>query len=86
MLYSRRKKKLMSKLKKNAPKVPDLTCPSIDNAIERLKKIYEKNKPISDYQWKLIDKRLEVLREQNELLRESGKYWYESCKEHLKKS
>jgi len=84
MRYSIKKKKFFRKVKKSAPKVPDLTCPSIDNAIERLKKLYENNKPISDYQWKLIEKRLENLREQNELLRDSGKYWYEACKEHVK--
>jgi len=84
MRYSNKKKKFFRKLKKQAPKVPDLTCPAIDDVIERLKKLYEKNKPITDYQWKLIDRRLENLREQNELLRDSGKFWYETCKDHLK--
>ena len=41
-------KKYWGKLRKNAPKVPDLTCPAIDNIIDRLEKsINKKTKAIA---------------------------------------
>jgi len=52
----------------------------------RLDKFQERNAVISKYQWNLIHKRMERIRIDNELLREGGQYWYEICKQNLKKS
>ena len=49
-----------------------------------LEKFQNKNKVISDYQWKLIKKRMEQLRTDNDKLRESGIYWYDVAKKELK--
>lgn len=78
------KKTAWQKWKKKAPKVPDITCPTIDDVLMRLDKFQERNQVISKYQWNLIHKRMEKLRVDNELLRESGQYWYGICKQHLK--
>lgn len=74
------------KWKKKAPKVPDITCPIIDDVLIRIDKFQDSNAVISKYQWNLIHKRMERLRIDNELLREGGQYWYEICKQNLKKS
>jgi hypothetical protein len=86
---SRLKKKKITpwqKWKKKAPRVPDITCPTIDDVLLRLDKFQERNAVISKYQWNLIHKRMERIRIDNELLREGGQYWYEICKQNLKKS
>jgi hypothetical protein len=74
------------KWKKKAPKVPDITCPIIDDVLIRIDKFQDSNTVISKYQWNLLHKRMERLRTDNELLREGGQYWYEICKQHLKNS
>lgn len=82
----RKKTSQFSKWKKKSPRVPDITCPIIDDVLLRLDKHYEQHRLFSKHQWNIIHKRMEQLRTDNELLRESGQYWYEICKEHLKKS
>ena len=77
-------KKHWLKLKRKSPKVPDITCPIIDDIIARLEKHQNKNKVISQYQHDVIVRRLERLRTDNELLREGGRYWYELSKKWLK--
>ena len=72
------KKVTISSLKKKAPKIPPLTCISIDNVISKLEKIVDKK------QLKDLTKRLEKLREANEKLRDGGIYWYEKLKHLLK--
>ena len=67
------------KLKQRAPKVPDYTCPQIDDVLARIEKIKDKQK-LSQYQHDVIMKKMEKLREANDLLRESGIYWYEIAK------
>lgn len=79
----RRKLSRFSKWKKKAPRVPDITCPIIDDVLVRLDKFQDRQAVISKHQWNIIHKRMEQLRTDNELLRESGQYWYEICKEHL---
>jgi hypothetical protein len=74
------------KWKKKAPKVPDITCPIIDDVLIRIDKFQDSNTVISKYQWNLLHKRMERLRTDNELLREGGQYWYEICKQNLKNS
>tara|TARA_B100000131_G_scaffold35096_1_gene32179 strand:- start:121 stop:378 length:258 start_codon:yes stop_codon:yes gene_type:complete len=78
------KKTTISSLKKKAPKVPPLTCISIDNVISKLEKIVERKKALNKKQLKELVKKLETLREANELLRDSGIYWYEKLKHLLK--
>lgn len=65
--------------KRRAPKIPDYTCPQIDDVLARIEKIKEKQK-LSQYQHDLIMKKMEALRKANDLLRESGIYWYEIAK------
>ena len=71
------KRKLKKRLKRLAPKVPDYTCPDIDFVIQRIESLYQKGKPPSKLNVKVITKKLERLRRQNENLRNSGKYWYD---------
>jgi len=78
------KKITISSLKKKAPKVPDFTCVSIDNVIEKLEKLVEKKKALDKKSLKDLTKRLEKLRTANENLREGGIYWYEKLKLLLK--
>ena len=47
-------KKHWLKLKRKSPKVPDITCPIIDDVIARLEKHQDKNKVISQYQHDVI--------------------------------
>ncbi len=71
-----------SSWKKNAPKVPDITCPDIDKVLDDLDRLI--GKTIDDKAFNRLEKKLEKLRKKNELLRESGQYWYGLCKEHFK--
>ena len=76
--------KAWQKLKRKSPKVPDITCPIIDDVIKRLQKHQDKNKVMTSYQHDVIIRRMEKLRTDNELLREGGEYWYQLCKKWLK--
>lgn len=80
----KKKQSHWARLKKKAPKVPDYTCPIIDDVLVRVEKFQQSDRVISDYQWKLIKKRMEQLRHDNDTLRESGMYWYDVAKAHLK--
>ena len=74
------KKGYWQKIKGKAPKYPDITCPQIDDILARIEKA-QTNQKLSEYQHKIIIRKLEQLRTDNEQLRESGRYWHESCKE-----
>lgn len=52
--------------KKDAPEMPDFTCPYIDNANDHLHKATEE---------------LEELREMNSKLRDNAQFWKDSCEE-----
>jgi len=67
-----------SKIRKKAPKVPDITCPNIDAILNRLEKLVGRDLTIA--QFKIMERRLEKLRTANEQLRESGIYWHDACK------
>ena len=71
-----------SKLRKKAPKVPDITCPAIDGVLDKLEKIIDKN--LTKAQFKIIERKMERLRQANEKLRESGIYWHDACKETVR--
>ena len=71
-----------SKIRKKAPKVPDITCPNIDAILNRLEKLVGRD--LTKAQFKIIERRLEKLRTANEQLRESGIYWHDTCKDTVR--
>ena len=71
-----------SKIRKKAPKVPDITCPDIDSIPNRLEKLVGKN--FTKTQFKTIERKMEKLRIANEKLRDSGKYWHDACRETIR--
>ena len=79
-LFNRKKKPLITRLKRLAPIVPDYTCPDIDFIVD---KIENNNKGFTKFRKKILIKKLERLRAQNDDLRELGKYWYRKFKDYL---
>ncbi len=75
-----KKKPLISRLKRLAPKVPDYTCPDIDFIVD---KIENNDRGFTKFRKKILIKKLERLRNQNDDLRELGKYWYRKFKDYL---
>ena len=71
-----------SKIRKKAPKVPDITCPDIDSILNKLENLVGKD--LNKTQFKLIEKKIEKLRRANEQLRDSGVYWHDTCKETVR--
>ena len=83
MFYKAQKRtNYWSKIRKKAPKVPDITCPAIDEVITKIEKLVGKN--LNKTQFKLIEKKIERLRRANEQLRDSGVYWHDTCKETVR--
>ena len=79
-MFNKKKKPLISRLKRLAPKVPDYTCPDIDFIVD---KIENNDKGFTRFRKKILVKKLERLRVQNEQLRDSGAYWYKKCMDYL---
>jgi len=71
-----------SKIRKKAPKVPDITCPDIDAILNRLEKLVGRD--LTKAQYKIIERKMEKLRVSNEKLRESGVYWHDACKDTVR--
>lgn len=71
-----------SKIRKKAPKVPDITCPDIDAILNRLEKLVGRD--LTKAQYKIIERKMERLRTANEKLRESGVYWHDACKDTVR--
>ena len=71
-----------SKIRKKAPKVPDITCPDIDSVLNRLEKLVGRD--LTKAQYKIIERKMEKLRISNERLRESGIYWHKACRETVR--
>jgi len=71
-----------SRIRKKAPKVPDITCPDIDYVLDKLEK--RLGKILTKTQYKLIEKKIERIRKANEQLRESGVCWHDTCKETVR--
>ena len=71
-----------SKIRKKAPKVPDITCPAIDDVINQLEKII--GRELKQGKFRAMEKKLEKLRKENEKLRDCGKYWHDACKETVR--
>ena len=82
---SRLKKKKITpwqKWKKKAPKVPDITCPAIDDILNQLEKLI--GKEFKQSKFKAVERKMEKLRTANEKLRDSGKYWHDACKDTVR--
>lgn len=83
MFYKAQKRtNYWGKVRKKAPKVPDITCPAIDDVLNQLEK--QVNKELTQRKFKAIERKLEKLRTANEKLRDSGKYWHDACKESIR--
>ena len=74
-------KRVWNKIRMKAPKVPDITCPAIDEVINRLETLSSTTKQLTTAQYKVLSNKLERLRTANEQLRESGQYWHNACEE-----
>ena len=73
--------KAWRKVRKPAPKVPDITCPAIDDVLNQLEKLIDK--PLTEKKFKAFERKLEKLRRANELLRDSVIYWHDNCKKEM---
>ena len=76
------KKITIKKLKTRAPKIPEYSCPLIDEIIADLSTAPN----IRSSKFIKVRKKLNQLRKQNTQLRSSGVYWYETIKKILDKS
>lgn len=87
-MYKKRTPKYLSiwkSVRRKAPRVPDITCPAIDEVIGRLDEINSKGKKITTAQVRTLTNKLEKLRSANERLRDCGQYWHDACKEVIEK-
>lgn len=71
-----------SKIRKKAPKVPDITCPAIDDVLNQLEKLI--GKELKTAKFRAVERKMEKLRKENEKLRECGIYWHDACKEAVR--
>ena len=78
-------KVVYKRLKKKSPKIPDITCPAIDDVINRLEVLANTDKQITTRTFKTLSAKLEKLRTANEQLRESGMYWNQAAKDLIDK-
>ena len=72
---------IWTKIRKNAPRVPDITCPAIDEVIGKLDTLSNTTKRLTAAQNKMLTKKMEKLRTANSALRDSGQYWHDACKD-----
>ena len=80
--WAQKRTNYWSKIRIKAPKVPDITCPAIDDVLNQLEK--QISKEFKERKFKSIEKKLDKLRTANEQLRDSGKYWHDACKEAVR--
>ena len=80
--WAQKRTNYWSKIRKKAPKVPDITCPAIDDVLNQLEKLV--GHEIKQRKYKAIERKMERLRTANEKLRESGVYWHDACKETVR--
>lgn len=78
-------KVVYKRLKKKAPKIPDITCPAIDDVINRLEVLANTDKQVTTRTFKTLSSKLEKLRSANESLRDSGMYWNQATKDLIEK-
>ena len=74
-----------SGVRKKAPKVPDITCPDIDEVLKLVLDNFDDRKVLPRKDKNKIVRIMERLRDTNELLRGSGVYWHDTAKELCKK-
>ena len=72
----KKKRKKFSDLKKKAPKIPDYTCPIIDQVLDEL----SSSPNIKAGEYRKIKGKMERNRRMDDKLRGSGIYWYEIAK------
>ena len=73
-----------SRIRKKAPRVPDITCPQIDKVLDIIDKAQEKSRPLTQAKHRQVERIMEKLRTANDTLRESGKYWHDACKDTVR--
>jgi FtsZ-binding cell division protein ZapB len=73
-----------SRIRKKAPRVPDITCPQIDKVLDIIDKAQEKSRPLTRAKHKQVERIMEQLRSANDALRESGRYWHDACKDTVR--
>ena len=76
--YAQKRTNYWSKIRKKAPKVPDITCPAIDDVLNKLEKAI--GKEFKDSKFRMVERKMEKLRKENERLRDCGIYWHDACK------
>ena len=76
------KKITIKKLKTRAPKIPEYSCPVIDEIIADL----STDPNMTAKKFTNVKRKLNRLRKQNTQLRSSGVYWYEIVKKILEKT
>jgi hypothetical protein len=69
------------KIRKKAPRVPDITCPWIDDVISILDELERKGKKLTATRLKTLTNKMERLRSANSDLRDSGQYWHDACRD-----
>ena len=83
MFYKAQKRtNYWSKIRKKAPKVPNITCPAIDDILNQLEK--QIGREFNASKFRAVERKMEKLRKANEKLRDSGKYWHDACKESVR--
>ena len=80
--YAQKRTNYWSKIRKKEPKVPDITCPAIDDILNQLDK--QVGKEFKESKFKAVERKMEKLRIANEKLRDSGIYWHDACKEAVR--
>jgi|TARA_B100000424_G_C22572366_1_gene322727 hypothetical protein len=80
--WAQKRTNYWSKIRKKAPKVPDITCPDIDKVLNICEKAIDSK--LTETKYKRIEKIMERLRRDNESLRESGVYWHHTCKDTVR--
>ena len=73
-----------SRIRKKAPRVPDITCPQIDKVLDIIDRAQEKSRPLTQAKHKQVERIMEQLRSANDALRESGRYWHDACKDTVR--
>ena len=76
------KKLSLYKLRTRAPKIPEYSCPVIDQIIADL----STDPNMTAKKFTNVKRKLNRLRKQNTQLRSSGVYWYEIVKKILEKT
>ena len=80
--YAQKRTNYWSKIRKKAPKVPDITCPAIDDVLNKLEKAI--GKEFKDSKFRMVERKMEKFSKENERLRDCGIYWHDACKDAVR--